>query len=67
MRDQFIEGLFDSRIQSKLYEDARDCDFEETLQRAQELGIVQKSQESKGDRQQKLRYSQNELEHSRCN
>ena len=32
MRDQFIEGLFDSRIQLSLYQDKRDRDFGETLQ-----------------------------------
>ena len=40
MRDQFIEGLFDSRIQLSLYEDERDRDFGETSQRAQELEIT---------------------------
>ena len=65
MRDQFIEGLFDSRIQTNLYEDERDRDFGETLQRAQELEIIHKTQESRKDRKfDKLRYSQNDLEYS---
>ena len=65
MRDQFIEGLFDSRVQINLYEDERDRDFGETLQRAQELEIIHKTQESIKDRKfDKLRYSQNDLEYS---
>ena len=65
MRDQFIDGLFDSRIQINLYEDERDRDFEETLQRAQELEIIHKTQESrKVLKFDKLRYSQNDLEYS---
>ena len=65
MRDQFIEGLFDSRVQINLYEDERDRDFGETLQRAQELEIIHKTQESRKDRKfDKLRYSQNDLEYS---
>ena len=47
MRDQFIEGIFDSRIQTNLYEDERDRDFRETVKRAQELEIIHKTQESK--------------------
>ena len=65
MRDQFIEGLFDSRIQINFYEDERDRDFGETLQRAQELEIFHKTQESRKDRKfDKLRYSQNDLGYS---
>ena len=65
MRDQFIEGLFDSRIQTKLYEDERDRDFGETLQRAQELEIFHKTQESKRERKtDKLRYSYDDPESS---
>ena len=45
MREQLIEGLFDSRIQLSLYEDERDRDFGETLQRAQELEIIHKTHE----------------------
>ena len=63
MRDQFIEGLFDSRIQLSLYEDERDRDFGETLQRAQELEIIHKTHESKRERKlDKLRYSYDEYE-----
>ena len=59
MRDQFIEGLFDSRIQLNLYEDERDRDIGEILQRSQELEIVHKTHESKRERKlDKLRYSQ---------
>ena len=47
MRDQFIERRFESRIQTILYKDARDRDFGKTLQRAQELEIIHKTQESK--------------------
>ena len=50
MRYQFIEGLFDSRIQLNLYEDERDRDFGETLQRAQELEVIHKTHESKRER-----------------
>ena len=63
MGDQFIEGLFDSRIQINLYEDERDRDFGETLQRAQELEIIHKTHESKRERKlEKLRYSYDEYE-----
>ena len=37
LRDQFLEGLFDSRLQQKLYEDETNRNFCEVLQRAQEL------------------------------
>ena len=61
MRDQFIEGVLDSRIQTKLYEDERDRD----LQRAKELEIIHQTQESRKDRKfDKLRYSQNEFGYS---
>ena len=63
MRDHIIEGLFDSRIQLSLYEDERDRDFGETLQRAQELEIIHKTHESKRERKlDKLRYSYDEYE-----
>ena len=63
MRDQLIEGLFDSRIQLSLYEDERDRDFGETLRRAQELEIIHKTHESKRERKHdKLRYLHNESE-----
>ena len=63
MKDQFIERLFDSRIQIELYEDERDHDFEETLLRAQELEIVHKTDKSKRERKlDKLRYSLDKFE-----
>ena len=63
MTDQFIEGLFDSRIQLNLYEDERNRDFGETLQRAQELEVIHKTHESKRERKlDKLRYSHDEYE-----
>ena len=63
MRVQFIEGLFDSRIQINLYEDERDRDFGETLQRAQDFEIIHKTHESKRERKlDKLRYSYDEYE-----
>ena len=65
MRDQFLEGLFDSRLQQKLYEDERDRNFYETLQRAQELEVIQKSAESRRDRKSdKMRYSRDEADPS---
>ena len=64
MRDQFIEGLFDSRVQLNLFEDERDRDFEETLQRAQELEVIHsRTHESKKERKlDKIRYSHDEYE-----
>ena len=47
LRDQFLEGLFDSRIQQKLYEDETERNFCEILQRAQELELIQKNSENK--------------------
>ena len=41
LRDEFLEGLFDSRPQQKLYEDETNRDFCEVLQRAQELELIQ--------------------------
>ena len=43
LRDQFLEGLFDSRLQQKLYEDETNRNFCEVLQRAQELELIQKN------------------------
>ena len=42
-RDQFSEGLFDSRLQQKLYEDETNRNFCEVLQRAQEMELIQKN------------------------
>ena len=43
LRDQFLEGLFDARLQKKLYEDEANRNFCEVLQRAQELELIQKN------------------------
>ena len=43
LRDQFLEGLFDSRLQQKLYEDETNRNFCEVFQRAQELELIQKN------------------------
>ena len=43
LHDQFLEGLFDSRLQQKLYEDETNRNFCEVLQRAHELELIQKN------------------------
>ena len=43
LRDQFLEGLFDSTLQQNLYEDETNRNFCEVLQRAQELESIQKN------------------------
>ena len=43
LSDQFLEGLFDSRLQQKLYEDETNRNFCEVLQHAQEREIMQKN------------------------
>ena len=43
LRDQFLEGLFDSRLQQKMYGDETNQNFSEVLQRAQELELIQKN------------------------
>ena len=43
LRDQFLEGLFDSRLQQKLYEDETNRTFCEVLHRTQELELIQKN------------------------
>ena len=43
LRDQFLERLFHSRLQQKLYEDETNRNFCEVLQRAQELELIQKN------------------------
>ena len=49
VRDQFLAGLFDFRLQQKLYEHEADRNFCEVLYRAQELELIQKnSQERRG-------------------
>ena len=42
LRDQFVDGLFDFRLQQKLYEDQTDRNFCEVLYRAQELELIQR-------------------------
>ena len=41
LRDQFLDGLFDIRLQQKLYEDQTDRNFCEVLYRAQKLELIQ--------------------------
>ena len=47
LREQFLEGLFDFRLQHKLYEDQTDRNFCEVLYRAQELELIQKNSEER--------------------
>ena len=47
LRDQFLDGLFDFRLQQKLYEDQKDRNFCEVLYRAQELELIQKNSEER--------------------
>ena len=47
LRDQFLEGLFDLRLQQKLYEDETDRNFCEVFYRAQELELIQKNSEER--------------------
>ena len=47
LRDQFLDGLFDFRLQQILYEDETDRNFCEVLCRAQELEIVQRNSEER--------------------
>ena len=44
LRDQFLDGLFDFRLQQKLHEDETDRNF---LFRAQELELIQKNSEER--------------------
>ena len=43
LRDQSLEGLFDARLQQKLYEDEANRIFCEVLQQAQELQLIRKN------------------------
>ena len=43
LRDQFLEGLCNSRLQQKLYANETNRNFCEVLQRAQELELIQKN------------------------
>ena len=47
LRDQFLDGLFDLRLQQKLYEDETDRNFCEVLYRAQELELIQRNSEER--------------------
>ena len=47
LRDQLLDGLFDFRLQQKLYEDETDRNFCEVLYRAQELELIQKNSEER--------------------
>ena len=47
LRDQLLEGLFDFRLQQKLYEDEIDRNFCEVLYRAQDLELIQKNSEER--------------------
>ena len=47
LRDQFLDGLFDFRLQQKLYEEETDRNFCEVLYRAQELELIQKNSEER--------------------
>ena len=68
LRDQFLEGLFDSRHQQKLYEDETKRNFCEVLQRAQELELIQKNardvdqRRDKTTRADRVRFSYDERE-----
>ena len=42
-----MDGLFDLRLQQKLYEDETDRNFCEVLYRAQELELIQKNSEER--------------------
>ena len=43
LRDHFSAGLFDSRLEQKLYEDGTNCNFCEVLQPSQKLELIQKN------------------------
>ena len=47
LRDQFLDGLFDLRLQQKLFEDETDRNFCEVLYRAEELDLIQKNSEER--------------------
>ena len=47
LRDQFLDGLLDFRLQEELYEDETDRKFCEVLYRAQELDLIQKNSEER--------------------
>ena len=47
LRDQFLDGLFDLRLQQKLYEDETDRNFCEVLYKSQELELIQRNTEKR--------------------
>ena len=53
LRDQFLEGLFHSRLQQKLYKDETNRNFCEVLQRAPELELIQKNARGVDQRREK--------------
>ena len=63
LRDQFLEGLFESRLQQKVYENETNRNFCEVLQRAQDLELIQKNardvdqRRDKTTRADRVRYS----------
>ena len=69
LRDQFLEGLFDSKLQQKLFEDEANRNFCEVLQRAQELELIQKNareaeqRRDKTTRADRVRLSYDDREH----
>ena len=68
LRDQFLKGLFDSRLQQKLFEDETNRSFCEALQRWQELELIQKNardvdqRRDKTTRADKVRFSYDDWE-----
>ena len=68
LRDQFLEGLLDTRLQQKLYEDETNRNFCEILQRAQKLELIQKyardvdQRRDKATRADRVRFSYDDLE-----
>ena len=67
--DRFLEGLFDSRLQQKLYEDETNLNFCEALQRAQQLELIQKNarvveqRRGKTKRADRVRFSYDDWQH----
>ena len=47
LRDQFLDGLFDFRLQGNFYEDEADRNFCEVFYRAQELELIRKNSEER--------------------
>ena len=65
LRDQFLEGLFDSKLQQKMYENEKNQNCREVLQRAQELELIQKNADQRRDkttRADRVRFSYDDWE-----